>query len=1486
MRVPSKGWTNAIQGIWNAEQEKTSTTTTASYPIMTQMANSSLDAAKNMPGTMPVEYATVMKWLTAAQALGVVVLHEKKRGKDRQGDAEKAAADKVKEQEEQEAQLKLKAEGEKLAGLSISTPAEIQLTSTTYKMLGTRTSTAEPNTLRESVEIKEKSIEQLFEDRQKGRKVVIPGDTKTEKDFTAIVGGPEVVKIISSLGSTKENEISGAHRHLRELQHPTKGGKLPKPSADAEKRLDMVAKLVGKTFAASAEREKVHISYYSAPAKWTEEMKAEAEEKATQALQAGTDPHATGTCKEGWLRKWQHRLLKGFVKTDELQLPLTKHSRLIGDLGTTANMEDAMSIGPLENLMKKCYPHLITKKLTLLECDDAMSNLLLDMKKKGLKPESDDYSAMDSSWTLNDRRRLRGVATAALKPIEQYLRQQLRNFDHVLDADQHVVAGRVTKDGQVQMEKRKIKWQLAYITLLMSPQDAILFSGERMTSLMNRWLVLMLEFAEDLRCLGEIEGTKAILATLAGKRRNTIGDGDDNLQGIIPDRYKNKEERINRFAEYYKLLDVCSAEDETTDAEVLSRYHILVGKNEYIHIGKLNRNMGRLIAFKIKRPNSHEDETTTSLTQPEVQMICTDIWQRIISLKSTMVVRHFARAVFLRFYMQIRSWDAGTVYSDDDKRRGLTDGDKTLAECLSQINEALASAPTSTYAMVKVSHFKNMKTLTPKQILKLRVEWKAADEMLSEAEISDQHMLYPHTFFEDFPISSGVSRALGLSDECINVALRREQSLEPPAMTGKLVDMHHPSSTGSVGNTHADPASETADISHVAGAGVPSGVYVNSAGVANPNVPNVHGALRSGLNKLLRRVRKQDGISADDDALLPPTLEPDTVHTTLVASSITEDNQKVEPVQVQALGAGCDLQAPDVLEPHGAASSPPGESTFTCAKCFKMFKHTEKRRRDEQDFCPGCDLDVQATLSMLEHMQHEHEIGEIRSNICKLQSTGDFLAARATHADNPCEDTQTGFQACSVCSGLMAGAPSGNVMCESCQDSLLKTMGMRITAPDFVPGAQWQSPDCECVQPPPKVFETTALHTMPPLNDDLCEHILTFKWTHELVEIEGDLFTAGFDYCLAHCVAQDLRMSAGIAKQFRSKFGMVEVLRAQHPRVGEVASLPPASNDRGSTIYYLVTKRYSNHKPTVVALEKSLCALRDSMVARGETLLAIPRLGSGLDNLPWPLTKLHIKRIFANTHIKIVVYTPIKTPSPAEATPAAPETAQLCLAKHLLKQLRIIRAREEREANSPQNITPEDDNALARDGHHSAGNIPVLRAASPTNNNSMAVVGRVERGLARTKCIGQQGNVAERQGNNRSPDEVQDEPPVSPKTSTAPPGLLVEGDSGHQVAGGSRHSHTAIVCTGSKTHGAKQADRRDGGRSDAQASDAVALPAGSIACEPRCKATRRGNKHNTSVAAASSSNQQEDRDVAAPPRTANGSSRVWVVKTRHPPEEE
>ncbi|KAJ8940741.1 hypothetical protein NQ318_005492 [Aromia moschata] len=61
-----------------------------------------------------------------------------------------------------------------------------------------------------------------------------------------------------------------------------------------------------------------------------------------------------------------------------------------------------------------------------------------------------------------------------------------------------------------------------------------------------------------------------------------------------------------------------------------------------------------------------------------------------------------------------------------------------------------------------------------------------------------------------------------------------------------------------------------------------------------------------------------------------------------------------------------------------------------------------------------------------------------------------------------------------------------------------------------------------------------------------------------------DLFQTPADFCLAHCVAADLRMSRGIALTFKKTFGQLEELRRQRPEVGRVLQITAAEQEKES----------------------------------------------------------------------------------------------------------------------------------------------------------------------------------------------------------------------------------------------------------------------------------------------------------------------------------
>ncbi|CAH1715409.1 uncharacterized protein LOC114123537 [Aphis gossypii] len=173
-------------------------------------------------------------------------------------------------------------------------------------------------------------------------------------------------------------------------------------------------------------------------------------------------------------------------------------------------------------------------------------------------------------------------------------------------------------------------------------------------------------------------------------------------------------------------------------------------------------------------------------------------------------------------------------------------------------------------------------------------------------------------------------------------------------------------------------------------------------------------------------------------------------------------------------------------------------------------------------------------------------------------------------------------------------------------------------------------------------------------NDDKCDqkkaHVknnISLNNTHKsmiddgdgmLEEIDEDLFKLSKDYSLAHCVAEDLRMGAGIAVDFKRIFGGVGRLVDQKLKIGDVGIV----QRHGQFAFYLVTKKYSNGKPTMNTMEKALRSLFIIMKKNNLTKLGIPKIGCGLDKLDWSDTRSLIIDIFSGSGIDITVCMPSK----------------------------------------------------------------------------------------------------------------------------------------------------------------------------------------------------------------------------------------------------
>ncbi|KAJ8939151.1 hypothetical protein NQ318_010906 [Aromia moschata] len=134
-----------------------------------------------------------------------------------------------------------------------------------------------------------------------------------------------------------------------------------------------------------------------------------------------------------------------------------------------------------------------------------------------------------------------------------------------------------------------------------------------------------------------------------------------------------------------------------------------------------------------------------------------------------------------------------------------------------------------------------------------------------------------------------------------------------------------------------------------------------------------------------------------------------------------------------------------------------------------------------------------------------------------------------------------------------------------------------------------------------------------------------------------DLFQTPADFCLAHCVAADLRMSRGIALTFKKAFGQLEELRRQRPEVGRVLQITAAEQEKERSVFYLVTKQLSHHKPTYQTVWDTLVELRDVLLSQSISSLAIPKIASGLDGLDWRVIRSMLEVLFRFTGIEVLV---------------------------------------------------------------------------------------------------------------------------------------------------------------------------------------------------------------------------------------------------------
>lgn len=134
-----------------------------------------------------------------------------------------------------------------------------------------------------------------------------------------------------------------------------------------------------------------------------------------------------------------------------------------------------------------------------------------------------------------------------------------------------------------------------------------------------------------------------------------------------------------------------------------------------------------------------------------------------------------------------------------------------------------------------------------------------------------------------------------------------------------------------------------------------------------------------------------------------------------------------------------------------------------------------------------------------------------------------------------------------------------------------------------------------------------------------------------LIEEYKDLFTVDECFHLAHCIASDLKMGAGIAVPMQRRFGLRDKIRNS----GKSTENPTCI--LVGRVFNLITKSRSSGKPSYQSLEASLYKMRELVMENNIKKIAMPKIGCGLDRLQWGRVREMIKDIFGDLNLEVLV---------------------------------------------------------------------------------------------------------------------------------------------------------------------------------------------------------------------------------------------------------
>lgn len=141
-----------------------------------------------------------------------------------------------------------------------------------------------------------------------------------------------------------------------------------------------------------------------------------------------------------------------------------------------------------------------------------------------------------------------------------------------------------------------------------------------------------------------------------------------------------------------------------------------------------------------------------------------------------------------------------------------------------------------------------------------------------------------------------------------------------------------------------------------------------------------------------------------------------------------------------------------------------------------------------------------------------------------------------------------------------------------------------------------------------------------------------------IMYVEGSVLDAE-EGVIAHAVAADLKCGAGVAKSIKQTFGAPSKPKS-NLKPGDVVVL----DSNNTKILNVVTKYKSEHKlhqnpnQFVKNFRTGLLGLRRYCKTNNIKQLAIPRIGSGCDQLKWNYVEHELYKVFHDIQVNLVIY--------------------------------------------------------------------------------------------------------------------------------------------------------------------------------------------------------------------------------------------------------